>query len=48
MENPRASLLSDIFFVILGHSNILGTNLNAENGEILINSAESAHYETVQ
>ena len=27
-------------FIVLGHSKILGTNLNAENGEFLIISAE--------
>ena len=34
-------------FVVLGHSNILGTNLDADNGEFLIISAESAHSEIV-
>ena len=34
-------------FVILDHSKILGTNLNAENGEISIILAENAHSETV-
>ena len=34
-------------FVVLGHSNILGTNLNADNGEFLIISAESVHSEIV-
>ena len=34
-------------FVVLGHSKILGKNLNCENGEFLIISSESAHSRTV-
>ena len=33
--------------VVLGHSKILATTLNVENGEFLIISVESAHSETV-
>ena len=49
MISTRASLVFIMIylFVVLGHSKILGTNLNVENGDFLIISAESANSETV-